>query len=148
MTLRNAIFILLLTAALTLAGNWAGFNTSPLEALPGMLILAGLAFAGFLLARILPGNIPSVAYIVALATVATMPWTPYAQQISAMTGKVNFLALTTPILAYAGIFSGRNLDSLKRTGWRLMTVGFFVIIGTFVGSALIAHLVLKLMKQI
>ena len=71
-----------------------------------------------------------------------------AELISDYTAKVNFLALCTPILAYAGIYTGKNLNTLKRTGWKIFIVALFVILGTYLGSAIIAQVILKILGQI
>ena len=108
MPLTSNLLILIITGILTLVGNFIGFKVSPLEAIPGILILIIIAFIGILLSKIIPIKIPSVAYIVTLATILTIPGMPMAELISDYTAKVNFLALCTPILAYAGIYTGKN----------------------------------------
>ncbi|MDD7391252.1 MAG: DUF340 domain-containing protein [Fusobacterium gastrosuis] len=148
MTLFNNLIILLITGFLTLVGNFVGPKINPIEALPGMFILIAIAFVGIVLAKVIPVKIPSVAYIVTIATVLTIPGGPVAEIISAYTAKVNFLALCTPILAYAGIYTGKNIDSLKKTGWKILVLGLFVILGTYVGSAVIAQIILKMLGQI
>lgn len=148
MTLFNNLIILLITGFLTLVGNFVGPKINPIEALPGMFILIAIAFVGIVLAKVIPMKIPSVAYIVTIATVLTIPGGPVAEIISAYTAKVNFLALCTPILAYAGIYTGKNIDSLKKTGWKILVLGLFVILGTYVGSAVIAQIILKMLGQI
>jgi len=50
--------------------------------------------------------------------------------------------------SYAGIYTGKNLDSLKKTGWRIVILALFVMIGTYVGSAIIAEIILRLLGQI
>lgn len=148
MTLLNNLIILLITGLLTLVGNFVGPKISPIEALPGMMILVCIAFIGIALSKFIPGKIPSVAYIVTLATILTIPGGPVAEVISAYTAKVNFLALCTPILAYAGIYTGKNIDTLKKTGWKILVLGLFVILGTYLGSAIIAQIILKMIGQI
>ncbi|MCI5725598.1 DUF340 domain-containing protein [Fusobacterium sp.] len=148
MTLFNNLIILLITGFLTLVGNFVGPKINPIEALPGMFILIAIAFVGIVLAKVIPVKIPSVAYIVTIATVLTIPGGPVAEIISAYTAKVNFLALCTPILAYAGIYTGKNIDSLKKTGWKILVLGLFVILGTYLGSAIIAQIILKMLGQI
>ena len=148
MTLFNNLIILLITGFLTLVGNFVGPKINPIEALPGMFILIAIAFVGIVLAKVIPVKIPSVAYIVTIATVLTIPGGPVAEIISAYTAKVNFLALCTPILAYAGIYTGKNIVSLKKTGWKILVLGLFVILGTYVGSAVIAQIILKMLGQI
>ncbi|MDO5718691.1 MAG: DUF340 domain-containing protein [Tissierellia bacterium] len=148
MKLRDSLIILLITAAITVVGNFVGPKISPIEALPGILILVGVSFIGIVLAKVIPLKIPSVAYIVTLATIITIPGFPLAEQITELTSKVNFLALTTPILGYAGIYIGKNLDGLKKTGWKIVVVALCVMLGTYVGSALIAQIVLRIIKMI
>ena len=148
MSLASNLLILFITGVLTLVGNFVGFKVSPVEAIPGVLILIVIAFLGILLSKIVPIKIPSVAYIVTLSTVLTIPGMPMAELISTYTAKVNFLALCTPILAYAGIYTGKNLDTLKKTGWKIFILALFVMLGTYLGSAIIAQIILKMLGQI
>ena len=148
MSLAFNLLILIITGVLTLVGNFVGFKVSPVEAMPGVLILIVIAFLGILLSKIVPIKIPSVAYIVTLSTIVTIPGMPMAELISTYTAKVNFLALCTPILAYAGIYTGKNLDTLKKTGWKIFILALFVMLGTYLGSAIIAQIILKMLGQI
>ncbi|WP_024469706.1 hypothetical protein [Treponema pedis] len=148
MKFKHALIVLLITAGISLIGNFAGPKINPLEALPGMLILVLIAATGIGLSKIIPCKIPAVAYIVTLAAIITIPGVPFSKQIYDLTSKVNFLALCTPILAYAGIYTGKNLGALKKTGWRIFILAIFVMIGTYTFSALIAHIVLKIIGQI
>ena len=148
MPLTSNLLILIITGILTLVGNFVGFKVSPLEAMPGVLILITIAFVGILLSKIIPIKIPSVAYIVTLSTIVTIPGMPMAELISTYTAKVNFLALCTPILAYAGIYTGKNLDTLTKTGWKIFILVLFVMLGTYLGSAIFAQIILKMLGQI
>ena len=56
---------------------------------------------------------------------------------------VELMALCTPILAYAGIAIGKDLDEFKKQGVKIIIVSILTFIGTFVGSAVIAEVVLK-----
>ena len=148
MKFKNALIVLLITALVSLVGNFVGPKINPITALPGMLILVGIAAAGIGLAKIIPGKIPAVAYIVTLAAIMTIPGVPFSKEVYEYTSKVNFLALCTPILAYAGIYTGKNLSALKNTGWRIFILAVAVMLGTYIFSALISHFVLKLIGQI
>ncbi|RVU53857.1 DUF340 domain-containing protein [Anaerosphaera multitolerans] len=148
MKLKDSAIVLLITAFISLIGNLVSKGTSPIEALPGMLILVGVSFIGIALAKVVPFKIPSVAYIVTLSTIITVPGFPGAAVISDFVSKVDFLALCTPILAYAGIYTGKNIDSLKKTGWRIFVLALVVMVGTYIGSAIIANVVLKMLGQI
>lgn len=103
MKFKDSVIVLLITAAITLAGNFVGIKVSPIEALPGVLMLTAMATLGILIAKLLPGKTPAVLWVVNLSTILTIPGVPFAEKVAEYTGKVNFLALCTPILAYAGI---------------------------------------------
>jgi|SRR5699024_7975322 len=148
MNLKHSAIVLLITAAISIVGNFIGYEVNMIEAIPGALILVLISLAGIALAEVIPFKIPSVAYIVTLSTILTVPGVPGSEFISYHVSKVNFLALTTPILAYAGIYTGKNLDSLKKTGWRIGIVSIFVMLGTYLFSALIAQVILKMLHQI
>jgi len=148
MSIRNSAIVLGIIATLSLVGNYVATKVGIFEAMPGMLILMGLALIGILLGEVLPFKIPSVAYIVTLSTIITIPGFPGSEIIYNYVSKVNFLALCTPILAYAGIYTGKNVDSLKKTGPKIFILALFVIAGTFLGSAIIANFVLKLIGTI
>lgn len=148
MKLRDTMIVLLITAAISIIGNLVGYKVNLITALPGMIILVLLAAAGIILAKVIPVKIPQVAYIVTLAAILTIPGVPGSAAITGYVAKVNFLALATPILGYAGIYTGKNIDSLKETGWRIIVLGIVVMIGTYLSSAIIADVVLRLLGQI
>lgn len=143
-----SLIVLLITAAISLVGNFVGYEINILTAIPGMLILVAFAFIGILLTKVIPINIPAVVYIVTIATIMTVPGVPGSAFITRQVAQVNFLALATPILAYAGVYTGQNLDSLKKTGWRIVAVSIVVITGTYLGSAIIADLMLRVLGQV
>ena len=148
MKFKEKVYILLITAAISVIANWIGPGISPLQGIPGVLILALISVAGIGIAEIMPGKIPAVAYIVTLATIVTIPAFPLSSFISYHTGNVDFTTLCTLILAYAGIYTGENLDNLKKTGPKIILLSIFVILGTYIGSAIIAQIILKMIGQI
>jgi hypothetical protein len=70
---------------------------------------------------------------------ATAPLGPWAAPIAAVTAKVNFMALTTPILAYAGLSIAKDLPAFKRLGWRIVVTSLIANAGTFLFAAAIAQ---------
>lgn len=148
MKFKNTFFILLIIGFLSLVGNLVGAKHNMIEALPGMLLLIAICLGGIGLSKIIPIKIPAVAYIVTLGCILTYPGFPASQVISKYIAKVNFLALTTPILAYVGISIGKDLDTFKKSGWRIIVLSCVIFIGTYLGSAIIAQLILKSIGQI
>ncbi|MFU0824142.1 DUF340 domain-containing protein [Clostridium sp.] len=148
MKIKDSLFILVLMGILSLIGNMVGPKNNIIDAFPGMAILVIIAILGIILAKIIPGKIPAVAYIVTLACILTYPGVPCSALISKYMEKVDFLTLTTPILAYVGISIGKDLDSFKKSGWRIIVVSCFIFLGTYLGSAVIAQIILKALGQI
>jgi hypothetical protein len=53
---------------------------------------------------------------------------------------IDFLAITTPILTFAGISVADRLTDLRKTSWKVAIVAIFVFSGTYLGSALLGQL--------
>ncbi len=148
MSIKDCVIILGIMIIMSLFSNIIATPAGVLESLPGLFILALLALAGILLGRYMPGKIPAVAYVVTLGCILTYPAVPGSQFISYYTGKVGFIALCTPLLAYAGIAIGKDLNTFKKNGWRIVVLACVVFIGTYFGSAIIAQAILKALGQI
>lgn len=141
--IQEWVLLLVIVGVSGLIGNWIGYDIFPLSALPGMAILIGICLAGFILKEIIPLNFPSIAYISVIGVVVSMPWFPGSDKVVEWTTQVQLLALTTPILAYAGIAIGRSWSDFVKLGWRTLIVASLVMIGTFLGSAVIAEIILR-----
>lgn len=126
-----------------LIGNWAGYDILPLAAVPGMIMLIVICLAGFILKELIPVNFPSIAYISIIGVIVSMPWFPGSEKVVEWTTEVQLLALATPILAYAGIAIGRSWTDFVKLGWKTIVVATLVMLGTFLGSAVIAELILR-----
>ncbi|KGR88912.1 hypothetical protein CD30_17890 [Ureibacillus massiliensis 4400831 = CIP 108448 = CCUG 49529] len=143
--LQEWVILFVIVSIMVLIGNWAGYDVMPLDALPGIIVLALISLIGLIIHRINPyKGIPSIAYIGILAFIITIPGVPGSEQIVEWTSKVNLLAIATPILAYAGISIGRSWTDFAKLGWKTIIVGMFVLLGTFLGSAIIAEIILRM----
>lgn len=89
-------------------------------------------------------NLPGFAWATLLAFVLTLPVSPVGGFIVDNVGKLNFMSHVTPLLAFAGISIGDQLNVLKKLGWKLILVSFIVMASTYFGSALISECVLKI----
>ncbi|MGG0643131.1 hypothetical protein ABE021_04160 [Sporosarcina gallistercoris] len=141
--IQEWVLLLTIVGVSGLVGNWIGYDIFPLSALPGMAVLIGICLAGFVLKEIIPWNFPSIAYISIIGVIVSMPWFPGSDKVVEWTTQVQLLALTTPILAYAGIAIGRSWSDFVKLGWRTLIVASLVMIGTFLGSAVIAEIILR-----
>src|SRR5512138_1744857 len=111
---NEMIGIFAVTGVISVAGNTIGYKHPLDTAIIGYLILLGLTLLGIALSRYLPIKLPMVFWISIVALLSTTPISPFAKQFTEYTNKVEFLALATPILAYAGLAVGKDLAMLKR----------------------------------
>lgn len=147
-SIKDTFLILLIFSVLALISNALSSKFGFFEAVPGILILVAISMAGILMGKYLPGKIPAVAYVVTLGCILTFPGFPGSEFINACMKKVGFVSLCTLILAYAGVSIGKDLDAFAKSGWRIVVLSCVIFIGTYLGSAIIAQLILKSMGQI
>jgi hypothetical protein len=145
--LRNIqewLLVLSIAGIVTILGNWLGYSVLPLKAVPGMTIIVLIVLSGFIIEKILPLKIPRIVYIAIIGTVASIPGLPWSEYVVSSTNAINFLAITTVTLAFAGVGIGRSWADFTRLGWRMIVVGVCVLIGTFLASAFIAEIILRM----
>lgn len=129
----------LASGAFALVADWIARGTKPIDSLPGMAIIIGAVLVGALLNRATGKKIPAVCWVSFVAMLLTSPLSPWGAQITALTGKINFLALITPMLTFAGLSIAKDIPAFRRLGWRIVVVSFAANAGTFLGATLIAQ---------
>lgn len=143
MSMQEKLMIFLLTGVAAVIGNTISYKHPIGEAIIGYLMLVAVIMVGLLIHRAFP-KLPMVFWVSIVAIAATAPISPFAKSVSYYTGKVDFLALATPILAYAGLAVGKDLDAFKKMSWRIVVVAICVYTGTFLFATLIAEVLLKM----
>lgn len=144
MKLVETTLVLLIMGVMTIAGNAIGYHLPITGAIIGYLMMMAITLLGIVLAKVIPIKLPMVFWISVIALLATSSISPYAKIITEYTNQVNFLALTTPILAYAGLSIGKDLAIFKKMSWRIVVVALAVYTGTFLCSTAIAEVMLRL----
>jgi len=61
-------------------------------------------------------------------------------QVIEAVNSIDFLSITTPLLTYAGISVADRLKDLRKVSWKIVIVGIFVFLGTYLGSAILAQI--------
>lgn len=123
MKIKDTIIILAIVTFMSLFSNVLGTKADIIQSIPGLLILAVIAFVGMLLSKYIPGGIPAAAWVVTLGCILTIPGVPGSDIVNGYVKNVGFVALCTPILAYAGVSIGKDLDAFAKTGWRICYFG-------------------------
>ncbi|MCP2253531.1 hypothetical protein LY13_002284 [Prauserella aidingensis] len=140
-TLRDLAVVSVLGWALQLLAT----DLSALAALAGLAGLYVICAVGVVLTRFAPFYLPSIAWISLLGIAATLPFTPWGDSVTALVADIDFLALSVPALAYAGLaITQREIDVVKKSGWKLLLIAVFVLASTYLGSAVVADIVLRI----
>ena len=124
---------------LVLLCNRIGYGISMLEALPGVVIIIAAVLVGDLVYMATQRKLPAVCWISFIAMAMTFPATPYAAEVAALTGKVNFLAMITPMLTFAGLSLAKDIPAFRRLGWRIVVVSLLANAGVFLAATVIAQ---------
>ncbi|MDY3974854.1 MAG: DUF3100 domain-containing protein [Veillonella caviae] len=135
--------IAFIAAIITAIGNILDGKHLFSDSLQGCLILAGISFLGAVISY-LPSfkKLPMVFWVSILGVILSIPGVPGAMWFTKETAEVTFLATTTPVLAYAGLSLGKDLDAFKQLSWRIVPVALAVATGTFLCATLVAEVVL------
>ena len=87
-------------------------------------------------------RLSAIIGVTTIGLLVTCPWSPVATSVSTMLTPVDFLALTTPVLVFAGLGIGKDARLLSTIGWKVIPVGLISFAATFIASAAVAQLAL------
>ncbi len=124
---------------MVLVGNRIGYGIPMADALPGVLIIIIPVLVGDLIYVGTGRKLPAVCWISFIAMAMTFPQMPYAAEVAALTGKVSFLAMITPMLTFAGLSLAKDIPAFRRLGWRIVVVSLLANAGVFLAATMIAQ---------
>lgn len=129
---------------ITSFGTWLGLNDSFINIFVGMIIISVITIVGMIISAIIPYKVPSIVYISLIGILLVIPGVPTADLISYYVSSVDLTVICIVFMAYVGVAIGEDWQIFKKIGLKGIVITFFVIAGTFLGSAFIAQLVLTL----
>lgn len=145
--------ILLLSVLLILFTQWIKLVKNPTstpittDTFVGLLILWAFAMLGILVSNLFKKfSVPVLAEfpILGWVSIVSLVFCLLSDFFVTAIGSVDFLSITTPILAFAGISVANSLVDLSKASWKIGIVAIFVFIGTYLGSSVIAQIGLML----
>ncbi len=134
--------LLVIFSFIVAVGNFIGYHSPIIDGFIGMIIISLITIAGMSLERIVPWNIQSIIFISLIGIVLAIPGVPTSGFISHYVSQVNLATICTAFLAYVGIAIGNDWGEFKKIGLKGVIIALFVITGTYLGSAIIAHITL------
>lgn len=148
MRYKEWIFLLLIACLGIITANFVGFKVSFIESLPGALVLLVISLISVVLSKVLPFKLPIVAYCSIVGLLLASPISPISEFIINSANKINFTASLTLVGAFAGISIGGDIKSFTKQGWKMIIIAVFVMTGTFLGSAVVSQIILKITNAI
>lgn len=145
---REWLMLLPLVGVGILLANWVGYGVNALDSLPGVLIMLAIAFVAVVCTRVIPLKLPVVAYCSLLGMLLASPISPVSAFVVEAVEQINFAAPLTIVGAFAGISVGTEIKRFVKQGWQMILISILVMTATFVGSACVAQLALKLTGNI
>ncbi|WP_392565109.1 hypothetical protein RHO15_05670 [Utexia brackfieldae] len=143
MKIMETIFVLILVSLIMAAGNTVGYHIDILSSVKAVAILAAISAIGYLIAKLPYCNkLPVIFWVSIVAIMVSIPQMPISEWVIATAKNVQFLAVCTPILAYAGLAIGKDLAMFRKISWRIIPVALVVCAGTFLCAAFIAEVTL------
>lgn len=142
--IKKSFILLMIFSLITSFGTWLGLNDSFINIFVGMIIISVITIVGMIISAIIPYKVPSIVYISLIGILLVIPGVPTADLISYYVSSVDLTVICIVFMAYVGVAIGEDWQIFKKIGLKGIVITFFVIAGTFLGSALIAQLVLTL----
>lgn len=133
----SILIALFFTIIACTVANMVGYESLG-NSLPGILVLSAITLVGYFLSYVVPlKKISAVLWISIIAILISSPISPISDFVVKSVDSLNINAIITPILAYAGVIIGKDWGAFKSVGVKGVIVSIFVIIGTFLISALL-----------
>ena len=138
--------LLLMVSVVIILTNVIGYKMPVGDSIIGVLLLSAIALVGLTISNFMSRfvKLPSMIYVSLLGLLLACPVSPVKDIIVETTTPVAFLAPATALGAFAGISLGKDLKEFAKMGWKLVLITLFVITGTFIFSAFVADVVLKI----
>ena len=128
--------LLLMVSVIMVLTNILGYKMPVGDSIAGILVLCAIALFGLTVSKFMSQfiKLPSMMYVSLTGLLLVI----------GVTSQVAFMAPATALGAFAGISLGKDLKDFAKMGWKLVIITLFVITGTFIFSALVADVILKL----
>lgn len=138
--------LLLMVSVIIILTNVIGYKMPVKDSIIGVLLLSAISLIGLTISKFMSRfvKLPSMMYVSLLGLLLACPVSPVKDIVVETTTPVAFLAPATALGAFAGISLGKDLKDFIKMGWKLVLITLFVITGTFIFSALVADIVLKM----
>lgn len=129
LALMLAIFTQTLTTGTPLFSMWDSF-----------IAMSVVVFLALVAKHYIPSPLPTFAYATIIGIAICLPDTAVRAFFLDSIGKVGFLSCCVPLLAFAGLSVGGQMEELKKLSWKIVVLFLVVSTSCFFGASLVAQI--------
>ncbi|EOD79240.1 hypothetical protein D515_01904 [Grimontia indica] len=132
----------LVSLAIVLAGftQFLTNGTAPTEMVHSFIAMSVIVFLSLVAKKFIPSSLPTFAYATIIGILICLPETPVRTYFLESVGKIQFLSVCVPLLAFAGLSVGGQMEELKKMSWKVIVIFLIVATSCFFGASLIAQI--------
>lgn len=143
-SLPKALGVLVLSGILILFAQFAAEIPVTIGSVIGVALIIAICTLALLLQKVCYKiNFPLLAWVSTLALLLCIPQSPVAKILTVYLNQVDFLSITVPVLAFAGIAVADRLVELKNLSFKVLFVAIFVFAGRLLLSAIFAEFIIR-----
>ncbi|MGL4475186.1 MAG: hypothetical protein ACRCT7_12165 [Shewanella sp.] len=114
--------------------------TPPLEMVHSFIAMSLIVFMSLVAKKFLPSSLPTFAYATIIGILICLPETPVRTYFLESVGKIQFLSVCVPLLTFAGLSVGGQMEELKKMSWKVIVIFLLVSTCCFFGASIIAQI--------
>ncbi|CZF77897.1 hypothetical protein RN22_02545 [Grimontia sp. AD028] len=132
----------LVSLAIVLAGftQFLTNGTAPTEMVHSFIAMSVIVFLSLVAKKFIPSSLPTFAYATIIGILICLPETPVRTYFLESVGKIQFLSVCVPLLAFAGLSVGGQMEELKKMSWKVIVIFLIVATSCFFGASVIAQI--------
>ncbi|MBV7297638.1 hypothetical protein [Enterovibrio paralichthyis] len=132
----------LVSLAIVLAGftQFLTNGTAPTEMVHSFIAMSVIVFLSLVAKKFIPSSLPTFAYATIIGILICLPETPVRTYFLESVGKIQFLSVCVPLLAFAGLSVGGQMEELKKMSWKVIVIFLIVATSCFFGASMIAQI--------
>ncbi|MGF1757709.1 hypothetical protein L4D76_07140 [Photobacterium sagamiensis] len=113
---------------------------SPIEMVDSFVAMSIVIFLALVTKHFLPSSLPAFAYATIVGIAICLPDTVVRTFFLDSVGKISFLSCCVPLLAFAGLSVGGQMEELKKMSWKVIVIFLIVSTCCFFGASMIAQI--------
>lgn len=128
-----ALFLAIFTETLTT-------NTPLFSMWDSALAMSAIVFLALVTKHYIHSPLPTFVYATIIGILICLPDTVLRSFFLDSIGKVGFLSCCVPLLVFAGLSVGGQMDELKKLSWKIIVLFLIVSTSCFFGASIIAQI--------